>query len=680
MKKMAKQLCKVLLFFVLLVQTFAYSGLDVNGGQLNYAQAAAVSDYGLPAKTDEGVILHAWNWSFDAIRSRLPEIAAAGYKSIQTSPIQGTKENTMNGSSWWVLYQPINFSIGNAQLGSREQFRLLCEEAERYGINIIVDVVANHTANAGGGSLQYTPAYNVDPWLRNNSNFWHEARGVDNWNDRWQVTQWGIGLPDLNTANQQLQTSIIAFLNDAIALGADGFRFDAAKHIELPSDPYGASNFWTNVLGSLNNRSNLYIYGEVLQGGADAFAQYANYMDVTASYYGNNIRHAVGFNSSKNVNLAKDFNAAGVAPSRLVTWVESHDTYANDSNESTYMNEWQLKMGWAMVASRAQTVSLFFNRPAGNGKFAASLGNAGNDLWKDPDVVAVNQFHNAMAGEGEYVRNQGNEILLVERGTKGITIINLGGDAYIDQPTNLASGTYSNKATGGGSFTVAGGRITGNIGGGKIAVLYEQQQPETPDPNAAIVVHYYKPAAWGTPNIYYYDDSTAPVKEGAAWPGTAMTNQGNGWYSYTIKGWDRARVIFNSNGQQTPAAQQPGYLLANNAWIKDGTVSYTAPEEQEEEANVTFHVQNATTMLGQNIYLVGDIAELGSWNPQQAVGPGTTTNYPTWSFTVSLPVGETIQFKAIKKDSSNHVMWESGSNRSYTVSASNPSVSFSFRH
>lgn len=674
MNKMVKRLLSVVLLFAFILQPFALSYESANNTNFLRLQVTeAAGNNSLPAATKDGVILHAWNWSFDTIRNRLPEIAAAGYKSIQTSPIQGVKENTMNGSHWWILYQPINFNIGNAQLGTREQFRQLCEEAANYGINIIVDVVANHTGNQGfHGPEAYMPATNVDPSIRNNPYFWHELRGITDWNDRWQVTQLGIGLPDLNTSNQELQDKIITFLNDAISLGADGFRFDAAKHIELPTDPSGGSNFWPRVLGSLNNSSNLYVYGEVLQGGADSYAQYANHMNVTASNYGKNVRQAIGFNSAKNVNQAYDFSAAGVAPSKLVTWVESHDTYANDGDETTNMNDWQIKMGWAVIAARANTVPLFFNRPAGSGKFAANLGTAGNNLWKDADVVAVNKFHNNMAGQSEYLRYQGNEIILVERGNKGLVIANLGGDAYIDQPTNLVNGVYTNKATGGGTFTVANGRITGNIGGGKLAVLYNDAAS-----TQSFKVYYYKPDSWGTPNIYYYDESITPARQSGAWPGTAMANEGNGWYSHTLTGWGQARVIFNSNGQQMPAAQQAGYLVSGNAWIKDGVITSSQPVTM---VNVTFTVRNATTVMGQNVFLVGNIPALGSWNTSQAVGPGSTSNYPNWSFNVSLPVGTTIEYKAIKKDSANNIIWESGNNRTYTVSSGNNQVAFDFRN
>lgn len=50
-------------------------------------------------------------------------------------------------------------------------------------------------------------------------------------------------------------------MNECIACGADGFRFDTAKHIGLPDDPVEDSSmpntFWTNVLSKLDNKDNL---------------------------------------------------------------------------------------------------------------------------------------------------------------------------------------------------------------------------------------------------------------------------------------------------------------------------------------------------------------------------------------------------------------------------------------
>ncbi|WP_067841704.1 carbohydrate-binding module family 20 domain-containing protein [Amphibacillus sediminis] len=570
---------KRLLYSVVLIVTVLLSGFLINSSVQASESERLTEQRMLPANPEDGAIFHAWNWSFDTIRENLEALAEAGFNTVQTSPIQGVKEPLISGSQWWILYQPINFRIGNSQLGDREAFRRLCEAAEQYGINIIVDVIANHMGNAGGGDLKYTPSPNVDPVILNNPDFWREARGVENWNDRYQVTHWGIGLPDLNTANQELQDMVIDFLNEAIQLGVDGFRFDAAKHIELPNDVVG-SNFWPRVLGSLTNRDDLFIYGEVLQGGADHFTGYAEYMHVTPSHYGDRVRSAVGFNSNRNVHETRNYGV-NVDPSKLVTWVESHDTYANDSEESTAMTEWQLRMGWALIASRAQSTPLYFNRPAGSGKFATQLGTAGNEWWRHRDIVAVNHFRNAMVGEEEYLRPLNNDLMLIERGSKGMTIINLGGQTGINSATNLADGSYTNKASGQEVFTVSNGRITGTISAGRIAVLYDGEDNEDGEPDHELVP-------------------------------------------------------------------------------------------------VTFNINNATTNWGQNIYIVGDLAELGSWEPSRAVA-AAITNYPSWQATVYLPIGTRFEFKAIKRNG-DQVDWESGNNRVHTVTANQNVINFNFNH
>ncbi|WP_160690986.1 starch-binding protein [Clostridium sp. C2-6-12] len=468
----SKKNIRNLIAMTLVATTVIFSSLPAS---MASASTRNIQNKELADSIENGVILHAWNWSFNTIKDNLDAIADAGYTSIQVSPIQGTKENTKKTSYWWLLYQPTNFSIGNAQLGTREEFKQLCDAAEAKGIKIIVDVVANHTANAGGGNDQYYPSKSVDPDLLNDPNCWHDHTQVSDWNNRWQVTHYCIGLPDLNSSNAKVQNKVISYLNDCIDCGADGFRFDAAKHIELPSDSNGASDFWSNVLGSMKKK--VFVYGEVLQGGADNFNSYTNYMDVLASNYGDNVRSAVGYSGSKNVYSAKDYSANGVGASHLVTEVETHDTYANNNfnGTSSSMNDWQIKMGWALIAARADSVPLFFDRPTST---TGDMGAAGNTNWKDKDVISVNKFHNLMAGENEYIRPQSNYVTMIERGTKGAVIVNLDGATTINSTTNLADGTYTNHASTGGTFTVSSGKISGNLPAG-ITVLYNEDKPNT---------------------------------------------------------------------------------------------------------------------------------------------------------------------------------------------------------
>ena len=74
-------------------------------------------------------------------------------------------------------------------------------------------------------------------------------------------------------------------------------------------------------------------------------------------------------------------------------------------------------------------------------------------------------------------------------------------------------------------------------------------------------------------------------------------------------------------------------------------------------------VNNASTEWGQNVYIVGNIPELGNWDPAKAVGPGNADDYPDWRFTISdLPSNTPIKFKAIKKNG-DWVQWQGDDDR-----------------
>ena len=81
---------------------------------------------------------------------------------------------------------------------------------------------------------------------------------------------------------------------------------------------------------------------------------------------------------------------------------------------------------------------------------------------------------------------------------------------------------------------------------------------------------------------------------------------------------------------------------------------------------VTFEAQNATTFWGQNVYVVGDVPELGAWNPAAAISL-QDTSYPNWSGAITVKQGEAIQFKFIKVDGAGNVVWENGGNRQLIV-------------
>ena len=443
--------------------------------------------YGLAQQMSEGATLHAWEWSFKTIEENIPAIAEAGYTSVQTEPISAIHnggKGKIFTENWYYVYQPTDTTIGNWVMGTESDLKSLCETAHKYGVRIIVDVVANHmTATWGAIS---------DRWKK--SEYYHHDCNnddVQDWNNRYQVTHCKLlGLYDINTENTETANMMHDFLVQAVSDGVDGFRFDAAKHIELP-DEYNNSQYWNIIL----NNGAQFQYGEVLQDSISRDSDYANLFSshskngggVTASAYGQKLRGAL---NSKNLNASDLSNwSHSASPSKLVSWVESHDNYANGDYESTRMSEWQMTMGWGVIGSRSQTMPLYFDRPVGSGgsqpQFAekSKLGDAGSPSWKDPQVVAVNHFRNTMNNNkaAEYMRNCGaNSCLMVERYIKdgnskndGVTITNMGDTQNLaGTTTTLDDGSYTDQVSG-GKITVSGGKITsGSAPAGKISVFF----------------------------------------------------------------------------------------------------------------------------------------------------------------------------------------------------------------
>ena len=429
-----------------------------------------------------GAILHAWCWSFKTIKDHIPDIKAAGYDAVQVSPPQGSYKRKdcpkCKGDckcleqNWFYFYQPTNFKIGNL-LGTKEEFKEMCEAAEKCGVKVIVDIVANHVAE----DLKL-----VSDDIKGIPNVFHDKKGLPENPNRFEMTQCDLlGLYDLNTGNSNVQEMIKNYMNNCVDCGAWGFRYDAAKHIELPEDKGCGSNFWPNITKNAADKGAKWQYGEVLQdpNGIDVakFKEYSKYMDVTATEYGKKIRKAITRYGGLDHNDIMHYDSEDVKDDKLVTWVESHDNYANSKkfegeNASFELTDEQIKLGWAIVAGRAAGVPLFFSRPNSNLiskikaqdpfdkqyydriKFDDSLkfDNMGENcaLFKDPCIVAINKFRKFMKDEDEYLRNpdNNNNLFIIERGTQnktkyqGAIIINQSRESKIDSRTKLDVGKY----------------------------------------------------------------------------------------------------------------------------------------------------------------------------------------------------------------------------------------------
>ena len=458
---------------------------------------AARQKYGLPKDMKDGATLHAFEWSFKTIMENIPDIAKAGYTSIQTEPIVKIKDNRKLGTgnwylNWYYVYQPTDMSIGNYVVGSEDEFKEMCKLAHQYGLRIIVDSVSNH----------FTSDFDVIEGKWKNKAYYHEDKQISDYNNREDCTQHKLsGLWDLNTQDDTVTKGMHDLLVQTVADGADGFRYDAAKHIELSDEVFGGkqSHYWDTIL----QNGAQYQYGEVLEDANVREADYANLFNsssprgggITDSSYGHEVRNAVQF---KNLGASHFTSHSKVTEDKSVNWVESHDNFANgEANIPQELSDEWIKYGWAGVTAQKNGMSLFFDRPYkdggtygtggvgtygnGSGPFTenSKLGDAGSDLWKDPEVVAVNHFRNAMVGEASNVSNCGDDnCLMVERyagsaAQDGMVVANANGSDknLAGQSTKLANGTYTDEVTG-STITVSGGKvISGTVKGQSIAAF-----------------------------------------------------------------------------------------------------------------------------------------------------------------------------------------------------------------
>ena len=414
----------------------------------------ADNKYGLKDNIQDGVILHCFDWTLADIQEEIPNIAKAGFTAVQTSPVH---ERAGKGSVWYDVYRPYDFKIGNG-LGTEADLKALCAKAHEYGVKVIVDVVANHTDYG-----------NVADRLKDEG-LYHQPFDVGNWHDRHQVTFGKIGMWDLDTNNPTVQAIIKQYIQDLKACGVDGIRWDAIKHIGLPSE---GDSFMQNV-----GDQEMYNYGEILDntGGNDnvLFPEYQTYMSITDNGYGNGFANSFA-GGSINESVG-NFNQRKAKTEKLVYWGESHDTYANDGGESKNKSQNVIDRAYAVVAGNNGATALYFSRPFQKDKGAIKFGDKGSVHFKDAEVAQVNHMHNVCAGEPNYyvkgngvcaqVRKSGAIIVLGNGSDRDVTVANGAGDGKW-----LKSGTYKDMV-GGGAFTVNASTISGHVGESGIAVIY----------------------------------------------------------------------------------------------------------------------------------------------------------------------------------------------------------------
>ena len=194
---------------------------------------------------------HVWNndyfgGDFAGIQSKLEYLRDLGVTCIYLNPIFESHENHR--------YNTANYMKADPLLGTNEEFEELCQEAEKYGISVILDGVFSHT----GADSVYFNKNGRYPYQSRDSKYydWYTFINYPNVYEAW----WGIDtLPNVCENNEDYTEFICGdegVLHYWLSKGAAGFRLDVAD--ELPDQ------FLNNLRKSVKNFGNdKIVIGEV---------------------------------------------------------------------------------------------------------------------------------------------------------------------------------------------------------------------------------------------------------------------------------------------------------------------------------------------------------------------------------------------------------------------------------
>lgn len=350
-------------------------------------------------------IIQFLNWNIKSITNCLDDVKKQNFDTIQINPVQPFID--VQGNDWWATYQPLDFKIGNIY-GSKDDLTILCKEAKKRGISIIVDVITNHLANNGLGE-EIIPNKDINEKIRDNKNYWKPHSKVYNFTSYKDVIEESIGLPGLNLKNEDLQNIILKFLEELKDCGVNGFRFDAAKHIGLPSD---GISYFTKVKEFLD-KNNLIGYAEFLDGPNDL---------------GEDLKQTIYNKKNEFTDLMyilTEEDSLVENPNKKITFVESHDTFLNEYGSTKDLKTMDIIDRYVELTKKYEN-TLFYVRDNSRGR-KIFTGNADRSKYASQNWICNEKIRVANLNKGNEIKNidninerRGNNIM--EKNNKSMNI------------------------------------------------------------------------------------------------------------------------------------------------------------------------------------------------------------------------------------------------------------------
>lgn len=594
-----------------------------------------------------------------------------------SSPVENiTSIDPSNNSAAYHGYWAKDFFRPNTFFGSVQDFKTMVDTAHDANIKVVIDFAPNHTSTAEYGSMVFPEDGRLYRDGQLVSGFKNDTAGIFNHEEWTDFSTWenGIyhsmyGLADLNQMNGTVDTYLKDSINLWLDYGVDGIRVDAVKHM-----PMGWQSNW---LSSIYSHKPVFVFGEWFNGGTgsdsemDCFANESG-MSLLDFRFANAVRNTLG---SKTMSMQEFYDVVVATETEYkeindqVTFIDNHDmsrfmTLANNSSSVDMAYVVQMtSSGIPTIYYGSEQYATGASDPDNRGDMPSF--NTNSKAYKIISKLAPMRKANPALAYGKTIERWVNSDVLVYERTFGnsvvYTAVNRSSTRGYDISgalTALPTGTYSDVLQGlcgGGNLTVSNGSIGSYyLGAGQAAVWQYTATNET------------------APEIGNID----PLM-GVAGNTVTITGCGFGSTAGTVSfGTTNASIVSWSDSciKVIVPSMTAGYYTIKVTTNLGASVANYAQYKvlTAEQVAVRFIVKNAPTNYGQNVYIVGNCIELGNWNAEKAVGPffnstSSIATYPDWFFDVSVPAGQNLEFKFIKKDAAGNVVWEGGTNHVYTT-------------
>lgn len=608
-----------------------------------------------------------------------------------SSPVQNSDYiDPSNGCAPYHGYWGRDFFLPNQYFGTMDEFKTLVNTAHSKGIKVVIDFAPNHTSFAVyDGVIQPNDGvlYKNGEYVSTYSN---DGKGVfnhvsDQWAefDTWEHTVYAplFGLADLN------QQSAITdqYLKDAIKVwldaGVDGIRVDAVKHMSL-----GWQKNWVN---SIYDYKPVFIFGEWSHSATTSEPNMENFanesgMSLLDFRYNTAIRSALAHAMTSGYSMV-DFHNTMMAMEEDYDCINDQVTFLDNHDQSRFMteadnNQTTLDIAFALQMTSRGIPCVYYgteqymsDAPGGksdpyNRADMTSFDQTGRAYQIISKLAALRKTNPALAYGSTQERWLNSDVYVYERvfgNSIVMTAINRNqssGYQLTGLKSSLPNGTYYDvlgNLLGGGNITVSNGNVSEYyLGAGQVAVWQY-----TAASNSSPTIGNINPKMSKAGNTVSISGRGFGNNNGTVMFGTKSA-QVVSWSDSLIKvkvpvgvTGDVAVTVAKSNGIKSAAFN--GFKVLSG-----------------EQVSVRFKVNNATTDYGVNLYIVGNVPELGSWDTTKAIGPffndtPTIGVYPTWFYDISVPANTSIEYKFIKIDGAGNVVWESGMNHTYTTPSKN---------